>query len=104
MTRFAEPLLDTIADLARAGAAEPLTDALAELDRTVRLEGERLGREPGAGDRLQRLRASLLVLSGSFEAEQRQLGRELRAVQAEIQARARFSAPAPHGPTLDRRG
>jgi hypothetical protein len=99
-----EALLDAITDLVHDGAPQALNNALAELTRTVAHDRDQLGSDPGAADRLRQLQLRLMELASRFEAEQLHLGAELRLVQAEIQARARYAPLLPAVATLDRRG
>lgn len=99
-----ELLLGSIADLVHGGSSEALLETLAELDRAIRLEAEQLRRDPGAAKRLSRLQNRMTEVATRLEAEQRRVGLEVIAVQAEIQARARY-VPAPStAVVLDRRG
>jgi hypothetical protein len=99
-----EALFEAIADLARVGAAEPLQDALAELTRSVARERDLLGTDSAAGPRLHALQERLAQYTTRFEAEQQRLRGDLRQLQSEIQARARYTPMATTPAALDRRG
>lgn len=99
-----ETLLGAITDLTRIGPSPALTEALDTLDCVIVRVGERLGADPEAARELRAARADLEDAGARLAIEQARVGRDLIAIQTELQARARY-LPGDAGATvLDRRG